>query len=131
MRELIEPFYRTYDPAFRSWQPGHVCEAAMSGSESPTPFHAGASLRRRSLYALFLAGSNFIGFAFLTVNVSHAFGWLMVLIPLGAGLYLLSLRCPRCGTPIYKRKATVAGIELTYWGGWIPRRCSSCSAEIP
>ncbi len=92
----------------------------------------GVSLRRRSLYALLLAGLNFIGFGVLTVNVSHAFGWPMVLIPVGAGLYLLSLRCPRCGAPIYKRKMTLVGIELTYWGGWrIPRRCSSCAAEIP
>lgn len=103
----------------------------MSRSDS-APKNEEVSLRRRSLYALLLAGLNFIGFAILTVNVSHAFGWPMVLIPVVAGLYLLSLRCPRCGTPIYKRKATLAGIELTYWGGWrIPRRCSSCTAEIP
>jgi hypothetical protein len=94
--------------------------------------NGGTSLRRRALYALLLAGLNFIGFAALTVNVSHAFGWPMVLVPAGAGLYLLSLRCPRCRTPIYKRKTTLFGIELTYWGGWrIPRRCSSCAAEIP
>jgi hypothetical protein len=101
----------------------------MSGTASKTE---GISLRKRSLNALLLAGSNFVGFAILTVSMNHGFAWPMVLIPVGAGFYLLSLRCARCGTPIYKRKATLAGIELTYWGGWrIPRRCSSCAAEIP
>jgi hypothetical protein len=88
------------------------------------------SLRRRAFYALFLAATNFLGFLILTVNVNQAFIWPTILIPAGAGLYLVSLRCPRCGTPIYKKKTRVAGIELTYWGGWIPRRCSSCGTEI-
>ena len=104
----------------------------MLSTRDHEPTHAQPSLRRRSLYALLLALMNFVGFAFLTVNVSHAFAWPMVMIPAGAGLYLLTLRCPRCGTPIYKRRAKIGGIELTYWGGSrIPKRCSSCAAEIP
>ncbi len=88
------------------------------------------STRKRAFYAIALAALNFFGFLILTINVNGAFIWPTILVPVGAGLYLLTLRCPSCGNRIYKRKAKLFGEEFTYWGGLLPRRCSHCSTEL-
>jgi hypothetical protein len=89
------------------------------------------SLRKRAIVAICLAGVNFLGFLALTTTIDARFIWPTILIPLMGGAYLLSLRCPKCGTPIYKRKATVFGETFSYWGGFVPRRCSRCGDELP
>jgi hypothetical protein len=87
-------------------------------------------IRKQAFVALFLAGINFIGFLALSTTISSAFIWPAILIPVGIGLFLLSLRCPHCGHRYYKRKTKLFGVEFTYWGGFIPKYCSHCGKEV-
>lgn len=89
------------------------------------------SLRKRAFLAnvLFLVGIP------ATVGMfeiaAPRFAWLAVLWVAGAGLYTLSLRCERCGTPMYKRRITLLGAEFSYWGGFtIPKNCSNCGKDF-
>lgn len=89
------------------------------------------SLRKRAYYTIAIAAINFLGFLMLTVTISQIFIWPTILVPFGAGLYLLSLRCPKCGNRIYKRKVRIFGEEFIYWGGiFVPKRCSHCNTEF-
>jgi len=95
-----------------------------------TPSSSRISQRKRVLLAIGFAVINFFGFLAFTINVSNSFIWPTILIPVGAGIYLLSLRCPNCGAPIYKRRVKLLGEEFTYWGGFIPKKCSQCGKEL-
>ncbi len=88
------------------------------------------SIRKRAFLALFLVVINFGGFLALATNINSTFIFPAILVPVGIGLYLLSLRCPYCGNRYYKRKTKLFGMEFTYWGGLIPRHCSHCGKEI-
>ena len=85
-----------------------------------------SNLRRKALYAMAIGLMNFFGFSLLAAYVDQ--GWLVaaIAIPVAAGIYLVTLRCPNCGRPIFKRRGQVAGVEVDYWGGWIPKTCSGC-----
>lgn len=87
-------------------------------------------IRKQAFLAIFLAVINFIGFLTLSTIIDSIFIWPAILIPVGIGLFLLTLRCPSCGHRYYKRKTKLFGIEFTYWGGLIPRYCSHCKKEI-
>jgi hypothetical protein len=88
------------------------------------------SPRKRAFFAIAVAFINFFGFLILTMNINGIFILPAILVPVGAGLYLLSLRCPNCGNRIYKRKVKLFGEEFTYWGGFIPTRCAHCEHEL-
>src|SRR5215471_19572560 len=92
--------------------------------------HTNRSARKRAFYVIALAIMNFLGFMILTTNVHGIFFVPTILVPIGAGLYLLSLRCPNCGNRIYKRKVRVFGETFTYWGGFVPRRCATCDFTL-
>jgi type IV secretory pathway VirB3-like protein len=90
-----------------------------------------SSLRKKAFYGIVLAIINFFGFMGLATSFNNNFIYPAILIPAAAGFYLLSLRCPSCGTRIYKRKAQVLGESFTYWGGMvIPKHCSQCNREL-
>ncbi len=89
------------------------------------------SLRKKAFFALFFAFINFLGGLGLTLYVDQRFVWLAVLLPVGAGIYTLTLRCQTCGTPMYKRKTQILGMDFTYWGGFtIPKNCSHCGTKF-
>ena len=90
----------------------------------------GMSQRKRALITIGFAVINSLGFMAFTISVSPSFIWPTLLIPVGAGIYLLSLRCPDCGSRIYKRKVKLFGEEFTYWGGFVPKKCSHCGKEL-
>jgi hypothetical protein len=85
------------------------------------------SLRKRAFIALALGMMNFVGGVVLGSMLDHRFWWIAGVSPVAAGLYLLTLRCDRCRTPMYKRRVKLLGMDFTYWGGFtIPRKCSNC-----
>jgi len=88
------------------------------------------SQRKRAFLAIGFAVINFLGFLAFTINVSNCFIWPTILIPVGAGIYLLSLRCANCGNPIYRRRVRFLGQEFRYWGGFVPKKCSQCGKEL-
>ena len=78
---------------------------------------------KSAIVAIFVAGVNYLGFLALTTTADARFIWPTIFIPLIGGAYLLSLHCPRCGTPIYKRKATIFRLNV-FVLGWL------CSAPV-
>jgi len=89
------------------------------------------SLRKRAFIAIAFAVMNFFGGMGLAEFVDPRFVWFAILVPVGAGLYLLTLRCPQCGTPMGKRTGRIFDIEFTYWGGFtIPKDCSKCGRRF-
>lgn len=53
-----------------------------------------------------------------------------IIITVVAGLYLISLRCPNCGHPIFKQKKTFLGEQFEAWGGMPPDHCEKCGKEL-
>lgn len=89
------------------------------------------SLRKRLLLAFLFVLVNFIGSSGLTIYVDQRFIWLVILLPMGAGIYTLTLRCPNCGEFMIKKKIKIWGMEFTYWGGFtIPKNCSRCGKRF-
>ena len=89
------------------------------------------AIRGKAFTALAFALINFFGSLVLTINVDQRFMWPTILLPVAAGLYLLSLLCERCGTSICKGQIDFAGIEITTWGWiWVPKSCSNCGKRF-
>lgn len=88
------------------------------------------SVRKRAIYVIAFAFISFIGFSPLVEMYNGKFFGLIFIIPVFSGLYLLTLRCPKCGNRIYKRKAVMFGETFNYWGGFVPKRCSHCNHEL-
>ncbi|QEX21331.1 hypothetical protein FRZ61_12560 [Hypericibacter adhaerens] len=89
-------------------------------------------VRKRAIIAIFIAFLNFVGLGAwgITTEIKLLLV-LAVIVPALAGAYLLSLRCPNCGTRIYKRKAQIFGEEFAYWGGLgVPRECAKCGTKL-
>jgi hypothetical protein len=81
------------------------------------------------LYLLLLL-ANVVGSTELIYNVSQWF----LLTFFGGGLtfayLLMSLRCPKCGTPIMKNELHLFGINTHMWMP-IPRRtCADCGEHL-
>ena len=58
-----------------------------------------------------------------------AYPWLLALTfgaTIVAGVWVMSLRCERCGYPVYQKKVSIAGAEFTFWVGRPSRRCAKC-----
>jgi hypothetical protein len=90
------------------------------------------SVRKRAFLTISLCVINVFGTGLILHWVAPHWVWLVVAWPAAAGTYLLNLRCPRCGTPIYKRHVKFYGMDFTYWGGIaIPKTCGKCRAVLP
>lgn len=89
---------------------------------------ATVSLRKRAFIAGMFVVLNFLGaMGFIGLGFDQRLVWLAILVAAGAGIYTLSLRCPRCGTPMMKRTGRIFDMEFTYWGGFtIPKHCAQC-----
>lgn len=93
---------------------------------------ATTTLRKRAFIAVLFAVLNFLGaMGVIALEVDQRLVWLAILIAVGAGLYTLTLRCPKCETPMMKRTSQIFDIESTYWGGFtIPKHCSKCGLKF-
>ena len=93
---------------------------------------ATTTLRRRALIAGLFVALNFFGaMGFVALGIDQRLVWLAILIAVGASIYTLTLRCPRCGTSMMKRTGQIFDIEFTYWGGFtIPKHCSKCGLKF-
>lgn len=89
-----------------------------------------ASVRKKAIYVIAFTLISFICFSPLVEMYNGKFFLLIFVIPVFSGLYLLTLRCPKCGNRIYKRKSVIFGEKFTYWGGFVPKRCSHCNHEL-
>jgi hypothetical protein len=92
------------------------------------------SVRRRAFMAMSVAivGGFVLSVIGIAVPEYHALLVVGLVIALACAGYTFTLSCPRCGTPIFKRKVTIDGIDVTYWGGFtVPRNCSECGLDLP
>lgn len=90
----------------------------------------GWSSRKRAILAMAVGLMNVVG---LTAIASLWARWVLLLaamVALAVGVYLLSLKCARCGTRMYKRRMRFLGEEFVFWGGVLPKRCSECGAKL-
>lgn len=124
-RSQFETFSISFGPKL------HLLALALAGADEYSNLRfPRMSLRRRALLAIGFAAISFFGFLMPMAIASDAF-WPTILIPIGAGFYLLWLRCPNCGTPIFKRRVRLLGEHFTYWGGFsVPKKCSQCGKEL-
>ena len=90
---------------------------------------ATTELRKRATIANLFVVLNFLGaMGFVALDFDQRLIWLAIIIAVAAGVYTLTLRCPRCGTPMMKRTVRIYDMVFTYWGGFtIPKNCSQCS----
>ena len=58
----------------------------------------------------------------VAARVHSAFVALIIPWSIAIGLATPTLRCPRCGTPVSRKKI----LGVTYEGPWISTRCSNC-----
>lgn len=87
--------------------------------------------KKKAIVLVFLAFINFLGGMGLTLYVDQRFVLIAILIPMLCGLLLLTLRCERCGKPLYRNQVRILGVNFTYWGGVrIPRVCSQCGLDF-
>src|SRR5213594_2889805 len=89
-------------------------------------------IRKKALILLALIFINFFGSLLLTLYVSQRFVWVLFAVPAVLALFLLTLRCERCGKPVYKRSAKILGVTFTYWGGFnpLPQKCDQCGFDF-
>jgi ribosomal protein L37E len=89
------------------------------------------SVREKAFWAnlIFVLGFVVAVIAFISIDRRLAFLW--PIFGIGVMIYMLLLRCPRCGQWIYKRQTKILGLEFTYYGGNpVPRRCARCGQDL-
>jgi hypothetical protein len=102
------------------------------------------SVRKRVIYALFIAITNFIGFVigfvflpkdiesiYLPDNYILIYFVSVILTQVCSILYIFSLRCPNCGNRIFKRRIKIFGNNFIYFGGInLPTYCNQCNYKL-
>jgi hypothetical protein len=86
-------------------------------------------VRKKALVLVFLMVTNLVGGLGLALAVDARLIWIAVILPALFGLLLATLRCPRCGEAVFRRKAVVRAGESTLSFG-IPGACSKCGVEL-
>ena len=72
---------------------------------------------------------SFLVFLILGMNVSNYFIIILFVIILYAGIYMRTIKCPKCGKPVLYNPVNVFGIEIPIWTGTVPKNCSNCSEK--
>jgi hypothetical protein len=88
------------------------------------------SIRKKAYIAFFLGAINFFGLLGWTQLFFPRFFWFALIPPVLAGIYTLSLHCPKCGTPIFKKPIKIFGEQFVMWGGLPPRKCQNCGFDL-
>ena len=66
----------------------------------------------------------------LGINVSKYFIVILFIFMLYAGIYMRTIKCPKCGKPVLYNPVNVFGIEIPIWTGTVPKNCSKCSEKL-
>jgi hypothetical protein len=60
---------------------------------------------------------------------SAVYPWLMLLaigLTVLAGVWLMSIKCEKCGYPVDRREVSIGGARFSYWTPLPSRRCVKC-----
>jgi hypothetical protein len=87
-------------------------------------------VKQRILIAWAIAAMNAVGFVGW-INVNKLVAFLALAVFIVAAAYPIFVRCKNCGFPVLKKKRTIAGLEISYWGPAFPitvdRAVKNCS----
>lgn len=85
-------------------------------------------IRKKLIILAFVAVVNFMGGLVWSERLNSITpGVIGLSITIACAAVMGTMRCPRCGTPVLKRRVRCAGMEWTYWGGFLaPKWCSTC-----
>jgi len=88
-------------------------------------------VRKKAVILFVLVVVNFFGSLGLALFVDPRFVWTLVL-PVLFGVLSMTLKCEKCGKPLYKNRVELQGMSFTYWGGLnpFPRRCGQCGYDL-
>jgi len=88
------------------------------------------NLREKAYLTLLCFVGNSSGSLILAHDVSRYFLITFFIGGFAFGTYLMSLKCPRCGTPIMKNELRIFGFNTHMWKP-IPRKnCSDCGEDL-
>jgi ribosomal protein L37E len=92
----------------------------------------GVPILKKAIILFVLQVTNFFGTLGLALFVDPRFAWATVAFFVLFGVLSSSLKCERCGKPIYRNSVQVQGLSFTYWGGLnpFPRRCGQCGFDF-
>ena len=90
------------------------------------------SMRELAMVVRIVFGTLLVGSAALVAWLRPRLAPVLFLELALYGLFVsIVMRCPRCGTIIYKRRSTIAEVEVTFWGGvGLPRHCAKCGLDF-
>jgi hypothetical protein len=88
------------------------------------------SLRRWMTLLMLNSAISVVIVLFIIANYAQQSFWLLGVPAFAFGLYSFSQRCPECGEFAWRKRRTVAGTEVVYWGGLPPRECSRCGCSF-
>jgi hypothetical protein len=89
------------------------------------------SVRKKAFFANAIFLMNAIGGFVAGVMIDFRLTAYVLVVALIFGIYQLTLRCPRCGQWIYKRRAKFLDMDFTYYGGNpVPRYCARCGQDL-
>lgn len=89
------------------------------------------SVRKKTVILTFLVLINAVGSGALTVYIDQRFIWPAIVLPVLFGLFLVTLRCNRCGKLVYKNNAKLQGLTFRH-SGWpvLPGKCAQCGLDF-
>lgn len=89
------------------------------------------AIRKRIIATEFVMILNLFSGVAAASYVDERLFWLGFGVVVLAGSYLATLRCPRCGFGVFKRRKRFAGATWTYGQGFpLPRNCFRCNFDF-
>ena len=80
-----------------------------------------------SLIIWFVCGFNLL---IAIVEISELFLIPLFLLALVLGLWINTMKCPKCGKPVTYNPIKIFGVNIYFWTPWIPKKCSKCGHEL-
>ena len=80
------------------------------------------------LLIIWFVGGFILGIA--TVEISELFLIPLLLLALVLGLWINTMKCPKCGKPVTYNPIKIFGVNIYFWTPWIPKKCSKCGHEL-
>ena len=69
-------------------------------------------------------------FCLLSIYVSNFFIIPVIATLFMLGIYVMELKCHKCGKRVLYNKVRIFGLEFNIWTSWIPDTCQKCGSKI-
>lgn len=88
------------------------------------------SLRKKAYAAIGVSVLNFLGFLGITFQYDQRLVFVGTAVVAAAAMYMMSLRCPHCNSPVLRKRIRVLGESFLYWSPFVPDRCPNCDHDL-